>query len=248
MREEMYGEMAAIQATHWWFRGRRRVVASLLRRWTPSGPLLVADIGCGPGVNVAMLTEFGRVVAMDPSPHALALARGHRGTALVSAGMPHLCFPDATFDVVCALDVIEHVDDDRAAARELWRVCKPEGLLVVTVPSYDWLWSPHDEANEHRRRYTRPQLAACLATPAATVLKLSYMNTLLAPAVVAVRLTRNFARWMAGRPLEARSDLSPVAPVLNRMLEASSAVEARWLGQATFPFGTSLIYVGRKRG
>jgi SAM-dependent methyltransferase len=248
MREAVYREMFEIEATHWWFRGRRRVIASLLRRWAPARrPLLLADVGCGPGANVSMLAEFGRVVAMDPSPHALAFARGSHDGQLVSAGIPHLCFADATFDVVCALDVVEHVDDDRAAARELWRVCRPGGLLVVTVPSYEWLWSEHDEANEHRRRYTRAQLAASLEAPGATVLKLSYMNTLLAPAIVAVRLVRNAARRRAARTGEPRSDLSPVAPLVNRVLELSSALEARWLPHGGFPFGTSLVYVGRKK-
>jgi SAM-dependent methyltransferase len=160
--------------------------------------------------------------------------------------LPQLPVPDDAFDVVCALDVIEHIDDDRAAARELWRICKPGGLLVVTVPAYEWLWGEHDDINDHKRRYTRRQLQSCLAEPRAEFLKLSYMNTVLAPPVMLFRGLKNLGRNNRHQQAAPRSDVFDFPPLLNKSLEKLFSAEAAWLKHGRLPFGISLICVARK--
>ncbi len=246
MQEQYYEEYYRAELTHWWFSARRHIIASLLDKYAAPFPSTrVADVGCGMGASFPMLGRFGSVLGVDFSTTALALSRqrGHR--RLVAAGLPFLPFADAHFDIVCAFDVIEHIEDDRAAARELWRVCRPGGLLVVTVPAYRWLWSEHDDINEHKRRYTRSELAACLTQIGCRVLKLSYMNTLLAPPLMAFRVLKNLL-GRRDRSAAPRSDVFPVAAPVNAVLRAVFSSEAAWLRVARFPFGISLICVARK--
>ena len=246
MREAAHRQISEAAATHWWFRGRRRVVAVLLRRFAPRGGLVIADVGCGTGTEIDMLREFGRVVGVDSSGLALELAHQRGHAELIVAAMPRLCFPDGAFDLVCALDVIEHIEDDRAAVRELWRICRPGGLLVVTVPAYPWLWSEHDDANQHWRRYTRAELRTRLSAPGCEILKLSYMSVASAPAIVAVRLLKNLTRSPPDGARPPRLDLFALPRALNTLLVASFDAEARWLRHARLPFGTSIVCVARK--
>ena len=246
MREAAHRQIAEAAATHWWFRGRRRVIAALLRRFAPGDGLAIADVGCGTGTEIGMLQEFGRVVGVDSSGMALELAHRRGHAELIVAAMPRLCFPDGAFDVVCALDVIEHIEDDRAAVREMWRICRPGGLLVVTVPAYPWLWSEHDDANQHWRRYTRAELGARLSASGCEILKLSYMSVAATPAVMAVRLAKNLTRRPRNGASTPRLDLFTVPRSLNSLLVASFSAEALWLRHSRFPFGTSLACVARK--
>jgi SAM-dependent methyltransferase len=247
MRPQLYEDIYRAELTHWWFRSRLRIVTALLRRFAPARrPLHVADVGCGMGATFHALSQFGRVVGVDPSDTALgcSLTRGHPW--LVSGALPALPFADGSFDVVCALDVIEHLDDDRAAARELWRICAPGALLAVTVPAYPWLWSDHDEINDHKRRYTRQRLSECLSFSDGEVVRFSFMNVVLAPPVMIFRLVKNLlVRRRPGRAV--RSDVFLFPAPINALLEAMFSSEVLWLRHGSFPFGCSLICVLRKR-
>jgi SAM-dependent methyltransferase len=247
MQQQIYEDIYRFELTHWWFRGRRHVIASMLRRFSPSRrPLKVADVGCGMGSTFDMLSEFGWVVGIDASPTALAFSKDRGHPLLVAGGLPVLPFPDGVFDIVCALDVIEHLDDDYAAVRELWRICKPGGLLMITVPAYQWLWSEHDDINEHRRRYTRPRLRAALGQAPVDCLKLSYINTFLAPPVMLVRLVKRLFRKPEKDPSTLKSDVYPVPKAANKILQAVFASEATWLRYGSLPFGISVLCVARK--
>lgn len=248
MQEQLYNDIYNIELTYWWSRARRHIIRSLLERYTPAErPLQLADVGCGMGANFLVLKKFGWVVGVDFSPTALTYSRARGERVLVAAGLPHLPFPDNAFDVVTALDVIEHIDDDHAAVRELWRVCKPGGLLVLTVPAYQWLYSDYDEINEHKRRYSRPRLRACVAQQGGCeFLKLSYMCTVLALPVMAVRLVKNLLRVARSIKHKPTTDIFLLPGPLNRILEILFASEAIWLRFGRLPFGTSVVCVARK--
>jgi SAM-dependent methyltransferase len=247
MRQQVYEDIYREELTHWWFRARRHIVAELLKEFAPTfRPLSVADIGCGMGSTIEMLSQFGRVLAMDFSPTALAFSKQRGMSGLVAASLPDLPCRDATFDVTCALDVIEHIDDDHSAVCEIYRVCKPGGLIVITVPAYRWLWSEHDDINEHKRRYTRKQFSERLAPLGLTILRLSYLNTLLAPPAMVFRLLKKLAGRQASNPEELKSDVFSLPAWLNRPLYLIFACEATLLKYVSFPFGISLICVAQK--
>jgi SAM-dependent methyltransferase len=247
MHPQIYEDIYNAELTHWWFCGRLHIVTSLLRRFAPkSRPLRVADVGCGMGASLEALGEFGWVAGLDYSATALGFSRQRGFLRLLAAALPSLPFPDAEFDIVCALDVIEHIDDDAAAVRELWRVCKPGGLLVVTVPAYEWLWSEHDDINEHKRRYTRPLLRKRLTLPGSELVRLSYMNTLFAPPAMLFRLLRNLGGKKKSAASDMKSDVFPLPRPLNAIFKFLFSSENIWLRYAPLPFGISLICILRK--
>jgi SAM-dependent methyltransferase len=238
------GELQAMLSsdeTHWWYRGRRRVLRAQLDR-LPLGPgARLLDAGCGSGRTLDELARFGRVAGVDISPVAVAAARarGHRNVRV--AAIEALPFADASFDVVTCLDVIEHTPDDRTSLRELLRVTRAGGVLIVTVPAYPALWSRHDEANDHYRRYRRSTLqAAALGAGWRFVSDTHFNALLLAPAAV-VRL------WQRSRRRPARSDLALTPPSLDRLLELPLALEARLLARGRrLGAGLSLLAVLRR--
>jgi SAM-dependent methyltransferase len=241
----VYQVEAQVEAAHWWFRGRRRILRRLLARALPSSPGLRAlDVGCGTGANAAVLTTVTRMlIGLDRSPHALHQGRPqhrHYG-AVVAAEVERLPFASASFDLVTALDVLEHLDDDAAALRELLRVLAPGGLLVVFVPAHAWLWGPQDELSHHRRRYTAASLRRLVATSGGHLERLTGFNLLLLPPIYLGR--RLLRRW---RPAGLQSENQLNTPVVNRLLDAVFALEAPWLARRDLPLGVSLAALVRR--
>jgi SAM-dependent methyltransferase len=247
MRDQLYDEIYRAERNHWWFRGRLRIVTALIRRFAPAArPLRVADVGCGMGAGFEALAEFGLVVGVDNSPRALAFSRSRGPFHLVAGELPRLPFAAGVFEVVCALDVIEHLDDDAAAVRELWRICAPGGLLVLTVPACPWLWSEHDEINDHKRRYTREGLRALLALPGAETARLSFMNAVLAPPLMLYRVLQRRLRKPRPPAEVPRSDIFNIPAPVNSFLAWLFGAEAGWLRLGALPFGVSLVAVLHK--
>lgn len=246
MRPDEYARIYAAEETHWWYRSLHRLTLSLLDRHlgTRTDPPRLLDAGCGTGGMAAQLARRGAVTAMDYSPHALDFCRRRALPRLVRGSVNALPFGDACFDAVLSLDVLYHaaVLDDARAVRELARVLRPGGLLLLNLPAYDWLRGQHDIVIETQRRYTRRGVGQLLSAADLETVQLGYWNTLLFPAAAAVRLASR------RRPAhgEADSDVGPVAPALNRALSGILALERRLMTVAPLPFGLSVIAVGRR--
>jgi SAM-dependent methyltransferase len=242
MDRRVYEQMQAVEDDHWWFRGRRSVIAAVLKGVAPAtGPVL--DAGCGSGGNGAVYTRIGPVIGVDTEPAALLSAqqRGYRGVGVASlAGLP---VPGGTFALVCATDVVEHVADDLGALRELRRVTRPGGHLLVTVPAYRWLWSDSDVQLGHFRRYTGGEITARCREAGWLPERTSYFNSTLLPAIAAVR----YARRRRGRPMAA-TELEQTGPVANRVLRWPMLAEARLVGAGgRLPAGVSIVTLSRNR-
>jgi SAM-dependent methyltransferase len=234
--------MLAAAESHWWYRGRRRIVRAELDalKMAPGARLL--DAGCGSGHTLDLLSAYGDSLGIDPDQESVTrtAARGHR--ALVGA-LPSLPFEDGTFTATTCLDVLEHIEDDDAALAELRRVTAPGGALLVTVPAYAALWSSHDVANEHVRRYRAGTLRALAGRVGVRIERLTYFNSLLLPAAAAVRLAERARR----RVPERTSHLALTPPSLNSALELPLRVEAALLrAGARLPAGLSLLAVLRR--
>jgi SAM-dependent methyltransferase len=244
MDETMMKATLAVDEHHWWYRGRRRVIRAELDRLALPAGARVLDAGCGSGRTLVELVDYGgEVSGIELNTDAAELARG-RGLGEVRVGrLEELPWDDATFDLITCLDVIEHVPDDVAALVELRRVATPGAWLLVTVPAYPALWSRHDEANHHYRRYSRAALRAAAGSAGWQIARLSSFNSLLLAPAAAVRLAQ---RRMGSRNGSANDlDLGP--GWLNDVLERPLALEASWLARGrTLPMGLSLLAVLRR--
>jgi SAM-dependent methyltransferase len=234
--------MLELDDRHWWYRGRRRVVGAELDRLAPRAGSRVLDAGCGSGRTLQELRRYGEVHGIELDPGAATVARA-RGCGEVRIGrLEEMPWNDGYFDLITCLDVIEHTPDDRVTLRELRRVCKPGGFLLVTVPAYQGLWSMHDVANHHYRRYSRPRLRGAALDAGWRVRRMTSFNGLLLAPAAAVRLAK---RRSLRRP---DSDYKPEIALgpewLNAVLERPLRVEARWLARGrTLPAGLSLLAV-----
>lgn len=230
---------------HWWYRGRRRIVEDELARLPlpPTGDADVLDAGCGSGRMLDTLRRFGDVAGVDMRSASVDFAR-ERGHADIHQGVvEELPWPDAAFDLITCLDVLEHTVDDRVALRELLRVTRPGGHLLVTVPTYQALWSNHDILNHHYRRYNRNTFADSARATGWHVTRTTFFNSLLLPPAITVRLLQRALHEPADRH---RSDVELSPPWMYSALEVPLRLEAAWLRTGRrLPIGLSLLAVLR---
>jgi SAM-dependent methyltransferase len=243
MREDFYAEYFRIEDRHWWFIGRRRIVLTLLAAHLSRGEgggRRVLDLGCGTGTMLAHLRRFGEVQGVDADERAVKFCRSRGEDRVQLLRARTLPFPDHTFDLVTALDVLEHIEDDQGALREVARVLRPGGTLLATVPAYGWMWGAQDEISHHFRRYTAGQLEKLICRARFETERLTYFNTILFPPIAAIRVARRV--WP--RESDTRSDFEMTQPgVVNRMLSGVFSSEARWLRRRDLPVGVSLLAV-----
>lgn len=243
MRPFLYDDFFhSLEENHWWFVGRRRIVFDLIQRYVPRLARIL-DAGCGTGYTAREFARFGEVFAFDAAPEAVAYAAA-RGLAVRQGEITAIPYTNEYFDLVTALDVLEHIEDDRQALSELSRVLKPGGILLLTVPACPFLWSPHDEVNHHKRRYTAREFRVKVQEAGFYILKLSHYNTCLFAPILLARL---FRRLFPARQEEKRSDFSLVQRgVLNTLLTRVFSAEAHLLRYVDLPFGVSLVGVVKK--
>lgn len=241
MDRATYDRMRVLQEGHWWFEGRRRILTRLIGDLDLPKPAKILEVGCGPGGNLAMLKQFGEVTAMEPDAASRAYAAEHAGVDVEGGLLPDgLPFAPASFDLVCAFDVIEHVDEDAASVAALARLLKPLGYLATTVPGQPWMWSRHDEAHHHKRRYRLPDYRRLFEAAGLEVKTASHFNTLLFPPIAAVRAVK-----MATGSTAADDDAMPPAPI-NGLLTGLFAAERHWLARAPLPIGVSIVLIARR--
>jgi SAM-dependent methyltransferase len=227
---------------HWWYRGRRTVLNRVVEDLGLPGSARILDAGCGSGRNMVELSRYGAVSAVELSPPSVELARARDAGEVVEGSVLEMPFADASFDLAASLDVIEHLDDDVGALRELRRVVAPGGALLLTVPAYQWLWSGHDEINHHHRRYTRTSLADAGERAGWHQARTTYFNSLLLPVAIVLRVLER----LSSRPTESSLDLWVPPQPINWLLERPLALEAALIGRrGRIPVGLSLLTVFR---
>jgi len=224
---------------HWWFRGRRAVILAALDRALPPGPHRLLDVGCGTGNVLEALGRFGEAVGMEADATLVAAART-AGLDVRRGALPDdRVVPVGWPDVILLLDVLEHLDDDAGALRAAHALLEPGGTLVAAVPAYRWLWSGHDVALGHRRRYSAARLRAVVEAAGFTVASLSYFNMLLLPAIAMVRT------WKRLRVAHGHDLVRPPAAV-NAALARVFALEAAIVPRCPLPCGASVLVIGRR--
>lgn len=241
MERAVFDRMAELDQHHWWFLARRRILETLIGRTVkPPKKARILEVGCGTGHNLAMLGKFGSVEASELDPSARALSSKRLGREVEEAKLPDLSMFDRNvYDLVALLDVLEHVPDDLASLKSILKRLKPGGALLLTVPANPWMWSAHDRAHHHFRRYTKKQLASLFRQAGFEIQLLSYFNTLLYPLVAAARIIGKITRK------ESADDRLP-GDAVNRTLQTIFGLEAHVVGKVPMPFGVSLVAVARR--
>lgn len=227
---------------HWWYRGRRTVLDGVIADLGLPADARILDAGCGSGRFMVELAKRGTVTGVELSDTSVALARRRAIGEVVAGSVLEMPFADASFDLAVSLDVVEHLEDDVAALRELRRTVAPGGALLVTVPAYQWLWSGHDEINHHHRRYTRGTLRRAAEQAGWKQVRTTYFNSLLLPVAILLRVLDRFSR----KTTESSLDLWIPPEPLNWVLERPLALEAALIARGgRIPAGLSLLAVFR---
>jgi SAM-dependent methyltransferase len=252
MQQHTYAIMRRVEETHWWFAGRRQIIRSFLERLCRdlqtlrvdqggvNSPLNILDVGCGTGANLEMLSEFGEAEGVDLSGEALSFCRA-RGLQNVKQGeVEALPYANGSFDLVTGLDVVEHLDDDLAGLKEMWRVLRPGGQVLVFVPAFMFLWGVQDDISHHRRRYTLDLLKRVMSQAGFEVTRASYVNiSFFTPILIG----RFLMRALRIRP---ESENNITIGFLNGVLGKLFGAESLALRYLNFPFGVSIICVARR--
>jgi SAM-dependent methyltransferase len=241
MERVVYQQMAELDDRHWWYRARRKILADLIRREANLPPnARILEIGCGTGHNLAMLSGFGHVDGLELDDEAAALSEKRLGRGILRSPLPELDGVTDDYDLIGAFDVIEHIDDDRAALDAIATKLKPGGKFIMTVPAHPWMWTAHDVANHHKRRYSKRSLRALVQGSPLKLDRIGYFNSLLFPVAVAERALSK----LRGKD---NGDVSLPPKPLNAALEAVFGSERYLVGRLPLPPGLSLFAVASAR-
>ena len=245
MQSHTYPLMYEVEGSHWWFVGRRAILESFLKQIVekirnPQSAIRILDVGCGTGANLEMLGKFGEASGVDVSADALEFCR-KRGLSQVKQGLAEdLPFAEESFDLVTALDVVEHLDDDVAGLKEMRRVLRKGGRALIFVPAFMFLWGVQDDVSNHRIRYTKKQITERLRQAGFEIERATYANITF------------FAPVLAGRTLMKLTGIKPESEnnvnvsALNPILGKFFGAERFWLKNFNFPFGVSIVVIAKK--
>lgn len=242
MRESAYREHYEVEDRHWWFRGRWAVVEALLSRTQLPAKPRILDAGCGTGGNLQRYSRMGDAAGVDPSTDAVRFCHERGFASVRQAGLESLPFPGGSFDLIAATDVVEHIAAEDVALNELRRVAAPNGVMLLTVPAYMWMWSEEDENLHHKRRYTRARLRKAVEQAGWEPQIATYFNSLLLPPIA-------LARRLPQRGNGKKADLDRTSPLLDGPLSLPMRFEARLIrAGASLPAGVSVGIVCRNLG
>ena len=243
MQSHHYPILYQVEDTHWWYVGRRRIIQSLVEKirttLNTSNPRIL-DVGCGTGANLKMLAGYGSAEGVDISPQAVEFCR-ERGLDSVKLGAAEqLPYENESFEIVTALDVIEHLDDDVAGLREMRRVLRHDGRVLLFVPAFMFLWGVQDDVSNHRRRYTLPSLVKAVEAAGFAIEWSSYANISF---FLPVLLVRSLMRWLG---LRAATEYGINISLMNGPFSQLFAAERFVLERGRLPFGVSAVCIARR--
>ena len=242
MDNHVYKDMAELQEHHWWFKARKEILGRVLHGIDLPENCEILEIGCGTGGNLSMLASLGTVYGMEMNKQAAQYAKQSSGQPVLEGALPGPIPYQQQFDLVCLLDVLEHIEDDDSALAAIKPLLKPGGRIVLTVPAYQWMFGKHDVLLHHFRRYTKRSLAERCTGNGITINKLSYFNTMLFPLAAVARIIDRLSsgKQSTGYNIPHR--------IVNSLLFRIFRIEKFFLKHWNLPYGCSLIMLGKIEG
>jgi len=246
MRKNIYQKFYDIEETNWWFKGMHDLLLDLISanlKFHVKSKLL--DIGCGTGLWPKYLSRFGNVYCLDNSREAIKFCAARNLNKLIVGQAEELPYKDECFDFVSAIGVVEHLDDDQLLLREINRILKPGGYMVLLTSAFDFLWSAHDDLVHHKKRYRKKTIETLLIQAELESLKISYVNSILFPGIAGIRIIQKLINW-----IPAKNDVTKIFTVsefLNNLLFKILRLESSLLKHMCFPFGVGIVALAQKK-
>ncbi len=242
MKQFIYEQYIDFKDKHWWFVARRKILDKIIRSFFNKSKdnAYILEVGCASGGNFGLLSKFGKLFALEMNDLSIEYAK-KRNLAVVKKGiLPHNIPFNKKFDLIAAFDVIEHIDDDLSAVKELVNRLNNNGIIVITVPAFKFLWGSHDVVAEHKRRYNKKMLLKLANNTGLNVLYVSYFNFFLFPIIAGIRFFYKLIKR------KNKSDNVLPSNFINNLLIKIFAAERFFLPKIKFPFGVSLVLVAKK--
>ncbi|MEY2648594.1 MAG: hypothetical protein RL282_1307 [Bacteroidota bacterium] len=237
-----------MEREHWWFQVREGIILDQFRKWIfKSQPLKILNVGAATGRSSEILQPFGDVQSIEYDEPSYTFCRENLQMKIDQGSITELPYADASFDAVCAFDVVEHVEDHAAAVANLFRVCKPGGKIFVTVPAFMSLWSNHDVVNHHFRRYTQQQLLELFEAHGGQLKRSTYFNFFLFIPIYGVRSLQKILKKKNTDELKPDNEMIE-SGFINSIFHAIFSFERKLLKKINFPFGVSLLLIWEKKG
>ncbi|MFC1663751.1 class I SAM-dependent methyltransferase [Patescibacteria group bacterium] len=242
MNNKEYEKLYKFEHFYWWHIGRRDIANSFLERFLKNKENQILEIGCGTGGNLEVLNKWGQVIGLDISKEALNFCKKRGFTNLILGKAEKISLSDNSCDLVLALDVLEHTKDDKRVIKESWRVLKGGGFFLAIVPAYKFLWSEHDEALGHKRRYSILEFKKKLREADFKIIKISHLVTFVFPLVLGYRILRKTLF-----PKSKKNTAYVFLPgFINDFFIFLLKLESFLLKYFNLPFGTSIICLAQK--
>lgn len=249
MDKTYFKQYYRLEREHWWFRARIEILAATIKKnIDTSKKIKILNVGVATGATSEMLQQFGEVTSIEYNLDCCNFINQQSNLQVTQGSITALDFDNETFDLVCAFDVIEHVEDDITAAKELERVCAHNGNIFVTTPAYQFLWSEHDVVNHHFRRYTLSNFRNLFSKNKLINLKTTYFNSFLFPPIAIIRiLLWPFQKNKTANNTTLETDATRFSPgILNNILYNIFRFEKKLLRHIFFPFGVSIMLFMKK--
>lgn len=241
MDRDAYLNLSKYEDRHWWFIARRIIINKVLNYFFLNKKLnSILEIGCGSGGNLELLSAFGKVHAMELDEYCIEIADKRNICKVKRGSLPDNIPLSGKFELICMFDVLEHIDDDMKALQVVSEKLSDEGVLFLTVPAYGFLWSSHDIALNHKRRYVKNKLLDIVEKAGMKPVYSTYFNTFLMPLVLSVRLFNNLTGKSRGDDLRTSPD------IVNYLLSKIFSAEKYLIPVLSLPFGVSILIIAKK--
>jgi len=243
MENKIFQKMLKLESSHWWFVARRKIIQKAINNLDLPRNIRILDAGCGNGDNLSLLSTFGDLVAFEKNEYALKTAKSKKIGEIYKAELPDK-LPNTVktnFDLIVLLDVLEHIDDDSKSLTTVRKLMNNKGIILITVPAFQWLWSEHDVIHHHKRRYSKSELREKLDSSGFRIKYISYFNTLLFPFALVERIGQKIFSPSNPEILELPNNK------INFLLEKIFSLETIFMNKISLPFGLSLVAIAEKK-